>query len=483
MPNQTAAYTVQSMALHQLVAHAMKFDPPKSVPTIMMVSTFLEPVAGMLYVISSIPTVRVEGVWFLRMEKNGMVRPNTRTIIPFFVLLYIAFSMTTIHCFQNDLTKSYLSTLTVTLSLSTYPFMLCTGWTKIWNVLRTVPLTRYGLITTMRQTNANSTLSYFKPRTLNLLSIFFYLFPFVFAGPSIYWIALDLIEIENTYKQYNHAFSTIMTGKLTSNTILQLNIKALGQTAFMKQRAEKVIFHSRVISFGYAIYVVMLFFMMIFGYFRILEAVRHQIRTFRQAIDQHQLPLSLNIPSTGNLSVVQASPVSTNFDVSSFSDGSVLEKGSSTRPRPARLGMEVVSWLPSLRPDPDFLDQACTSNVASDYLNSNEQQPWEKKNRAIFNSQCKALQRYQVNLFWQVSCNTILMIALVVMDYIIFSNALHIPTRHKLSDLNWFSISMANVTWLSTVGIPFGLVAVVVAFSSPITTLRERTEVVKECDY
>jgi hypothetical protein len=153
MTTPPANYTLQSIVINQLLVHAIKLDPPKPVPPILWSVSFLEPVAGILYVLSSIPAIRKEGFWFLKIEKNGMVRPNTRTIIPIFVLVYIArkflvilvkleigrteafylcikkVSMATIYSFQNDLKKSYLSTVTVTLSLCTYPFMFCTGET------------------------------------------------------------------------------------------------------------------------------------------------------------------------------------------------------------------------------------------------------------------------------------------------------------------------------------------------------------------
>ncbi|KAA1102664.1 hypothetical protein PGTUg99_029549 [Puccinia graminis f. sp. tritici] len=89
MTTPPANYTLQSIVINQLLTQAIKLDPPKPVPPILWSVSFLEPAAGILYVLSSIPAIRKEGFWFLKIEKNGMVRPNTRTIIPMFVLVYI----------------------------------------------------------------------------------------------------------------------------------------------------------------------------------------------------------------------------------------------------------------------------------------------------------------------------------------------------------------------------------------------------------
>ncbi|KAA1077745.1 hypothetical protein PGT21_018667 [Puccinia graminis f. sp. tritici] len=479
IPNMTtppANYTLQSIVINQLLTQAIKLDPPKPVPPILWSVSFLEPAAGILYVLSSIPAIRKEGFWFLKIEKNGMVRPNTRTIIPMFVLVYIVLSMATIYSFQKDVNKSYLSTVTITLSLCTYPFMLCTGWTRVWNVLGAVPLTKYGLINTTRQANADSTMTYFKPRTINLLSIFLYAFPFVFAGPPIYFITLYTSEITQIYKEYNDAFLTIIKGNLESATILQLNVEAFRKIASMQKRGKQVLFLSRLISIGYCLNIFILFFMMLFGYLRILQAVRYQIRTFRQALQQH-IPLTLNIQSSEIMPEIQPTPVSAAFH--KYSGDSMKEKQRRSSPL---VDMNISSWLPSLRHDPDFLEQSCSS-MSSNNSRLNNQQPWEINNQIIIQSQCKALKIYQVNLVWQVICNSTVMIVLAALDFIIFTNFLQIPTRHPFSYLTSFVITVASVTWIFTIGIPFGLVAVIVAFSSPITTLREKSEVVNEFDY
>jgi len=75
------------------------------------------------------------------------------------------------------------------------------------------------------------------------------------------------------------------------------------------------------------------------------------------------------------------------------------------------------------------------------------------------------------------------MVCFMVMDVMISINSLQIPTRHTLADLNWFTVCIANATWVWTMGIPFGLAAVIVAYSSPITALREKADVVEEFDY
>ncbi|PLW07804.1 hypothetical protein PCASD_24372 [Puccinia coronata f. sp. avenae] len=411
------------------------------------------------------------------MEKNGSIRPNARTLIPAFVLIYMGMSISTIHFFRRDLKDQFLSTLTITLSLCTYPFILCTGWTKIWNVLRAVPSNKDGLA--MRHANRNSTLTYFKPRTMNLLAIFFYAFPFAFAGPLIYLVALDTVEINEKYRKSSKGFLTIISGKLSTNKILKLNDETLTYMSLMQQRGDKILFYCRLISFGYFLNIVALLFMMLFGYFYIIQAVRHQIRIFRQAAEHH-IPSSFTVQASGgNDSGLKSMSISTGLDSSNFGGRSTYRQ----RKRSPQPVLNISRWLPAFRPDPDFLQKSQSSTMSSNTEYLNDSQQWECNNREIIYSQWNALQRYQVNLIWQASCNTIVMVILAVMDFIIFSNYLEIPARRTLCDLNWFTVTVANVTWVLTIGIPFGLVNVVVAFSSPITALRERTDVVNDFDY
>ncbi|KNZ52879.1 hypothetical protein VP01_3411g2 [Puccinia sorghi] len=507
-------YTAQSVALHQLVVKAKKLDPPESVPLIMLLAACLEPFAGFLYVLSSIPAIRQEGFWFMKMEKNGLIRPNIRTLIPMFVLVYIGCDE-----YGHDSLLPKRSEEVDFVDLHSYPKLdnlplyalyskLCyfttferghftnparwcftlspTRTTIVWNVLILIPRQKAGLA--IRQTNGDSTLTYFQPRTVNILSAFFYAYPFVFGGPLIYLITLDLMDIDHRFRDYDHTFSTIMTGKLQPETVLKLNIEAIAQLASMQQRADNVLFFSRLISFGYFLSTLVLLFLMLFGFHRMLQAVRYQIRVFHQAIAP-QVPLTLSIISLADNSGPKTMMDSTSPDTS-CGDTTIVKR----RRKAFKTVVRFPGWLPALRPDPDFLQKPCASST-SDNLSLNASQPWERNNRAIISSQWNALKKYQVNLIWQASCITIVMVTLMGMDVLIFSNYLEVPKRRTLSDLNWFTVCITNATWVWTIGIPFGLVSlnhlsplrehhpVFVAFSSPITALREKVDVLDEFDY
>ncbi|EFP91091.1 uncharacterized protein PGTG_16953 [Puccinia graminis f. sp. tritici CRL 75-36-700-3] len=316
--------------------------------------------------------------------------------------------MATIHFFQKDFNKSYLSTTTIALSLSTYPFMLCT----VWNVLRALPLTKYGLV------NAHSTKTYFKPRIINLLSIFFYAFPFVFAGPQVFLITLYTTEITQIYNEHNNSFLAIISGNLEAATIYQLNIEASARIASIQERGEKVLILSRLISFGYWLYILALFLMMLFGHLFVLQAVRYQLRTFRQVL-QPQIPLTLSI-----LQLAEARPELRPTPASApFKTPSGAYTIETQRKTPPALG-SFSRWLPSLRHDQNFLEQSVSSNSFDDSGLKN-QQPWQISNHMVIQSQCKALKTYQVNLVWQVIGNSTIMVVIAVLDMIIYSDTTH----------------------------------------------------------
>lgn len=114
---QPPDYASQSIALHQLVLDAAKITTPGFVPNLLWVVCLLELVSAVLYVISAIPTIREEGFWLFKAEANGMVRPNTRILIPICVVFYVA-------CMCSHYLFSLLSPMkdNVKLSDSQHPF-------------------------------------------------------------------------------------------------------------------------------------------------------------------------------------------------------------------------------------------------------------------------------------------------------------------------------------------------------------------------
>jgi len=270
---QPSNYASQSIALHQLVLHAAKITSPGFVPHLLRVVCLLELISAVLYVVSAIPTIRKEGFWLFKPEANGMIRPNTRILIPICVVLYVAFDVTTLTYLLRDLKSgTIVSVAAGGIGLCTYPLLLCTGWTKIWNVLRAVPPTKYGL-TAAVQANGELNLSYFRPRTINCLSAFFYGFPILFGGAPIYLITKEIWLLGKTFNEYNRNYLSIINGDVQGASVLLLNLEALKQLNSMVQHSEKVLFLAKLLSSGYLLYVVISFLFMMFGYLRILQAL------------------------------------------------------------------------------------------------------------------------------------------------------------------------------------------------------------------
>ncbi|KAH9465384.1 hypothetical protein MJO29_007138 [Puccinia striiformis f. sp. tritici] len=470
-------FVVQSIALHQLFQGAAKSHHPAFLPTILWVEAFLEPIAGALYVISAIPAIRKEGFWLFKRETNGMIRPNTHTLLPIFVLLYIICSLSSLICLLIDLdSTTILSARTVFLSLVSYPILLCIGWTKIWNVLRAIPLTKYGLAT-MRQTNGDSSLKFFRPRTINLLSACSYGLPLIFGSIPIGMIMYEVFKINQTITEYTHDYSSIISGQIDSESIANLNTVAVKQLLSILHSGDKVLFLSRVIGYGYFIIGLALLFIMWFGYYRILLAVGFQIDTFRKASEQ--APNAFGIGEFKNSYKVESSPVSTRADSTSLCSVRVQTQ---QRHSLSRVTMHLSTWLPTLRPDPEFLEKSDSVPTTPHHDRTPDIQQWESLNQEMIHSQYKSLYRYKVNLIWQAFCNTLITLSFLGLNVMVFSNSLKVPLRHSLSDLIWFTITWASVSWVMTVGIPFGLVACIVSFSPPVVALRENEERVKEFD-
>lgn len=471
------AFVGQSIALHQIFWNTANPNAPSFLTKILWVEAVLEPIAAVLYIISAIPAVRKEGFWFFAVESNGTIRPNNSLLIPIFVLLYVICSLSSLICLLIDMdSATVISARTVFLSLLSYPILLFTGWTKVWNVLRTIPLTKYGLAT-MRQTNGDSSLKFFAPRTINCISAFLYGFPLLFGSVPIGLITEEVWKINQTFTAYNHGYSSIISGTMDSESISNLNIIAVKQLMTMLHSSDRVLFLARLISVGYFFNGLVLLFVMIFGYYRLLKAVAYQIETFQKALEL--------CGSTTSCVRILKSPCK--FESTPNSPGGDLAPADSVQAHVKECNkrswvvMHLPAWLPSFRRDAEFFDKSAADSALNHHTGV-EGRRWESLNQETIYSQRKALERYKVNLLWQVSCNGLISLSFLGLNVTIFSNLLQVPHRHSLSALIWLTITWASVSWVLTVGIPFGLVACVVAFSPPITSLRENEERVVEFD-
>ncbi|WAQ86630.1 hypothetical protein PtA15_7A357 [Puccinia triticina] len=407
-----SVYTVEAIALNQLFWKAAKPNIPAFLPTTLWVEAFLEPLAGIFYVISALPAIRKEGLWFFKFE-------------------------------------------------------------SVWNVLRAIPLTKYGLAT-MRQTNGDSSVKFFTPRTINLLSGFFYSFPLIFGSVPIGMITNEVSKINQTITEYKHGYANIISGQLDNESIASLNTIAVKQLMYMTHHSDKVILLARVIAFGYFFNGLLLQLVMSFGYYRILKAVGYQIDTFHNVLEQQ--PTTTFGDETPKYKS-ESTPASIN--VNSTSSGSTRTQAKRLHGR--WITIHLPTWLPSLRPDPDFLGKPELTSTNTHH-HTRDSQKWESLNQEMIHSQYKSLKRYKVNLIWQAFCNALILISFLGLNVTVFSNLLQVPLHHSLSDLIWFTITWASWSWVLTVGLPFGIVACVVAFSPPITALRENEERVEGYD-
>ncbi|KNE92505.1 hypothetical protein PSTG_14106 [Puccinia striiformis f. sp. tritici PST-78] len=469
-PPQPPNYVTQSIAIHQMMLVATKSHFPTVLPALLWSACCLEFISAFLYTVSAIPAIRKEGFWLFQTEGNGMVRPNTRIIIPICVVLYVICDASTLMLLLRDLrSKSLTSALTCGMGLSTYPILLFTGWTRIWNVLRAVPLTKHGL-TTARQSNGEVNRTYFRPRTINVLSVLFYTVPLLYGGAPIYLLIKGTGQINQTFKEYNHNYSRIMSGSVGSKTILKYNLKAIEQMSSMLHTSQKVLSLSRLLAFGYLIYIVTSWLIMSFGYIRILQAVKYQIQTFKQSLDQRKA-------IAVDRQKLEASTKSDSISVTRSYDSSSC--GSSISTARSYISATFLNLLPTLRPNPDFLEKPSQSTRTTESRTGGLEQ-WEIANRTLIQFQLKALRRYRVNLYWQMCSNSLILMCFFALNFIVCFNLLGVPTNYSVSDLSWLTITWASLSWVVSLGIPMGLVSFIVSLSPPVTTLRENTERVDE---
>lgn len=467
-------YAKQSIALHELILNETKIITPEFLPSMLWVLCCLEFVSVGLYVLSAIPVIRKEGFWLFRTELNGMIRPNARVLIPICVCFYCAFDTSALISLLKDIRRNSLISVTAGgISLITYPLLLCTGWTKVWNILRAVPLTKYGLTSAM-QTNGELNVTYFNPRAINFLSAFFYGFPLLFGGGPIYLITKEIWRINQTFNEYNRNYMMIISGSIESKEILQFNIEALQQVSSMLDSSNNVLFLARLLSMGYLLYVITIFLLMLFGYSLILQAVRYQIQTFQKSFEPRGIPLAI-----GNVQALDVSSKSPSISISSSYESPSCHSEQHGKRSWISRATNFSNWLPTLRHSSELLEnpRRFSSPFHSHTLDSQE---WERKNRALIRQQLKALRRYQVNLIWQSCCNTLITASFCGMNIIVGFNLLGVPSHYSLSNLSCFTITWSSVSWVSSWGIPLGLAMCMVSFSTPVKALRENAQRVEE---
>ncbi|PLW29113.1 hypothetical protein PCANC_20301 [Puccinia coronata f. sp. avenae] len=441
-------YVRQSIVLHEVILKETTIITPRFLPSMLWVVFCLECISVVLYLLSAIPAIRKEGFWLFRTELNGMIRPNTRILLPICVFFYCAFDISALVSLLKDIRrKSLISVSAGGISLITYPLLLCTGWTKIWNILRAVPLTK----------------------TVNLMSAFFYGFPLLYGGAPIYLITKEIWRINKTFNEYNRNYMMILSGSINSKEILEFNIEALQQVTSMLDSSNKVLLLARLLSLGYLVYVIMAYVLMLFGYSLILQAVRYQIQTFRKSLEQR-------IPFDGALHV---SSNSISISVSSSCDTPSSHPEKRGKRSWISRNTNVSNWLPTMRYSSELLEKPRRFSSPF-HSHKHDSQEWESKNRALIRQQLKALTRYQVNLIWQVCCNTLITASFCGMNIIVGFNLLGVPTHYSLSNLSCFTITWSSVSWVSSWGIPLGLAIFMASFSTPVKALRENTQRVDE---
>jgi hypothetical protein len=279
----------------------------------------------------------------------------------------------------------------------------------------------------MRQTNGDSSLKFFRPRTINLLSVFLYGFPVIFGSVTIAMLTKEISEISQTFMEYNHGYSNIISGQLDNESISSLNSLAIQQLISMLHRSEKALFLSRLIGVGCFFNGLFLLSVMSFGYYRILKAVGYQIDTFRKA-SEHQAPLAFAVGALQSSYKLESTPVSNSFN--STSSGSIRTQAKRS-PSLIWITPHLPTWLPSLRPDPEFLGKPGPASPNTHF----DSQKWESLNQEMIHSQYKALKRYKVNLIWQASCNALIVLSFLGLNVTVCECCVHISWIFSMQSL------------------------------------------------
>ncbi|EGG07783.1 uncharacterized protein MELLADRAFT_71633 [Melampsora larici-populina 98AG31] len=338
---------------------------------------------------------------------------------------------------------------TLVLQYFTHPVLLCFGWSRTWSFCYAAPPAAFQLDLRRQPTSTN--FNYRRslgPKLFNVGNIAMYIIPFIYILP---FTIINAKNVHNIHRVWvvcvrkheiltslhslpgseNSSEVTNLTNLLQSDMIRRLGtVQALG---------EDILLNARYMSFGLMIFLVTLLCAFSSATWRIMDALWSQVRTLRECASRRRL-LSAAI----NQNIRQETPAFEELtdQIYRCHQGSVWHS-------------EVTESLWQSR------------------LFEDRREDWEKVDELILKEKHASLRRYASNALCQAILVIVTASAYLSLIIITVTNALNVPLRTRLLDLQVIMIVWHNVIWNCGLGISLGVISCVMVFSPTPSPIQE----------
>ncbi|CAH7671261.1 hypothetical protein BY996DRAFT_4572754 [Phakopsora pachyrhizi] len=449
-------------ALHQRVAQSIGAHPSTAIKRLLLVMSLLCPFSALLYSISAFKRSNDNGLWLLKFDDRGYLRPNAYILIPIIVIIYTLVNLASLITFQID-QHSYFKPHTLILHLTTFPILVCLAWTKLWSILFSMPPSKYGLLKSHNVITRRKILS---AKVANSLAIFISLMPFAVTMPMVFMTIKPMSDGRMIWLDFDKSSQVIADPDASDGSKSVSELRALVDLEKLIRCEEKLLRILRAISGCYVVLDGLLLIGYIYAHFRILRALFFQVNVLRASSKRrHTVMLDYCNDIQKDF---EASSSKNHFGNSGMARASEsTEESRSTRTWVRRHHSFSTSiknwkdWLPRL-----IQGTAVSGSVWKSSLFTRGKQEWETMDEIMLSEQFKILKSYTANTFWQATLACIVGVSYMVLDWTVLTNSFDVPKSHSLVELNYFIIVWSNISWNLGIGILLGTISCVVAYSS-----------------
>ncbi|KAH9807226.1 hypothetical protein DFH28DRAFT_1007483 [Melampsora americana] len=338
---------------------------------------------------------------------------------------------------------------TTVLQNCTHPLLLCFGWSRTWSFSYAAPPAAFQLDP---QRQPTSTKYNFRrslgPKLFNIGNIAMYILPLVYSLPFTMVNAKKVHEIHRVWEACARDYKILISlrdfsgsenASATSGLADRLESDMFGRLGTLQALGADVLLNSRYISFGLTTFQLILLFAFSSATWRIMSALWSQVRTLRECASRR----CLSSAGTDHNICLE------NLAFEEFSD----------RVEPSH---SKSIW-----------NSEVTGSLWQSSLFADHREDWEKIDELVLKQKHASLRRYASNALCQAILIIVTVSAYMALTMMTVTNALDVPVRTTLLELQLIVIVWQNIIWNCGLGFSLGAISCIMVFSSPPSPIQE----------
>ncbi|MBW0508784.1 hypothetical protein O181_048499 [Austropuccinia psidii MF-1] len=498
MNSDTSDPRAPMITTHNFLADMFRPHGSGHLRKLLLVIIILCPVTAILYIACAFKRIQKDGFWLVRIDKAGYICPNIYLIVPGLSVCFCTITLAGLIQLLKNI-ETNLPYSSIVLNLTSYALLLAIAWTKVWGIILAIPPSKMGLQTFNFQRAVRP--NYLSPKIMNSLSVLAYTFPTVYLVVMSRVQCQTISKINSIWHDYNLVFQEIMKPLTSKEQIIDDSLSALQLIEPLQGLSDKALFYIKAISFGYAFTLTLFLLSALIAYFRIVQALCHQLKFLKLGIERtNQLSLEVIVDSNHNNHLINPTQQSNPFhkndanewesaaistlekNVMKFNQGKTAynsETSQSLRDNSKRMTTCFARLILPHKPLRYYLPyfQQGTEVDATLWhslskLCSNDSLEITPKD--IMERQSQALRKYAINTIWQGIFACIAMGSFLILTILLLSNTFDYPKTVTLIDLHFIIILWCNIAYNLGLGLCLSLIACIVTFTKTPYTSQEQ---------